>query len=220
MSEPASSRDKILDVAEALFAQRGHAGVGLREVAESSGLSKSALFHHFRSKDQLYFEVHLRVLRQIRERFDAVAARSSSAREQLEAWLTSLIDQLAEHPPVSRLLLRSLFEKEDAQIPEAEAAEAMLASILADAHHLLHRGVDEGWLRPLSVPHTVQTLIGATIYHFASGEVGEAVLGRSPFSAEEVSRRKRELIALLRHGIFRGPEGSDGNETGGPAWTS
>jgi len=220
MPEAASSRDKILDVAEALFARRGHAGVGLREVAESAGLSKSALFHHFRSKDQLYFEVHLRVARQIRERLDAATARSVSGREQLEAWLTSLIDQLAEHPPVSLLLLRSLFEKEDAQIPESRAAEAMVASILADADRLLRRGVEEGWLRPLSAPHTVQTLIGATIYHFASGEVGEAVLGRSPFSAEEVSKRKRELIALLRHGIFHRPDAPDEPKTGDPAWTS
>ena len=36
-----TSREKILDVAEARFAQRGYAGVGLREVAEAAGLGKS-----------------------------------------------------------------------------------------------------------------------------------------------------------------------------------
>jgi TetR/AcrR family transcriptional regulator len=50
----ASSRDKILEVAEALYARRGFAGVGMREVAEAAGLGKSSLFHHFRSKAQLY----------------------------------------------------------------------------------------------------------------------------------------------------------------------
>src|SRR5262245_61660024 len=40
-----SSRDKILDAAEHLFAQRGYAGVGLREVAEAVGLGQSSLFH-------------------------------------------------------------------------------------------------------------------------------------------------------------------------------
>lgn len=212
MSEPISSRDKLLDVAEALFAKRGYAGVGLREVAESSGLSKSALFHHFRSKDQLYFEVHLRVMGQIRERLDAVLAHTSSPREQLETWLVDLIDSLAEHPTVPRLLLRSIFEKEDAVLPEAEAAERMLASILGDAERLLRRGIECGQVREVSAPHMLQTLIGATIYHFASGEVGEAILGRSPFSAKEVATRKRELIALLRHGLF--------TEAGDTPWTS
>lgn len=202
MAEPVSSRDKILDVAEALFARRGYAAVGLREVAESSGLSKSALFHHFRSKDQLYYEVHLRAMRQIRERFDAVLARPLSPRAQIETWLADLIDCLAEHPTVPRLLLRSLFDREDAVIPEAAAVERMLASILGDAERLLRRGIEAGEVRAVSAPHTLQTMIGATVYHFASGEVGEIILGRSPFSAEEVALRKEELVALLRHGLF------------------
>lgn len=205
MAEPISSRDKILDVAEALFARRGYAGVGLREVAEVSGLSKSALFHHFASKDQLYFEVLGRALRVIRERFDAVLGQPGSPREQLEGWVSELIDTLAEHPPVPRLLLRSLFEKEDAALPEARATDALLASILADAERFVRRGVESGDFRPVSAAHTLQTLIGATVYHFASAEVGEGLLGRPLFSAEEVARRKREVIALLRHGLFARP---------------
>ena len=55
--EPPSSRDKILDMAEVLFARRGFTGVGMQELAEASGLRKSSLFHHFHSKSQLYFEV-------------------------------------------------------------------------------------------------------------------------------------------------------------------
>ena len=47
MSVPLSSRDKIYDAAEALFARRGYAGIGLREVAAEVGLGKSSLFHHF-----------------------------------------------------------------------------------------------------------------------------------------------------------------------------
>ncbi len=206
MPEPQSSRDKILDVAEALFARRGYAGVGLREVAETSGLSKSSLFHHFASKDQLYFEVLARALRGIRERFDAALRRSGSPREQLEGWIGDLIDTLAEHPPVSRLLLRSLFEREDSALPESQAAEALLASILADAERFVRRGIESGDFRPVSAPHMLQTLIGATVYHFASAEVGEGLLGRPLFSAEEVALRKREVIALLRHGLFRSPE--------------
>ena len=45
-----SPRDKILDAAEALFARRGFAGVGLSEIAEAVGLGKSSLFHHFQTK--------------------------------------------------------------------------------------------------------------------------------------------------------------------------
>jgi len=201
MAEPVSSRDKILDVAESLFARRGFAGIGLREVAEASGLSKSSLFHHFRSKEQLYHEVLLRMLRHIRERFDATGS-AASPREELERWLCALIDMLAERPTVPRLLLRSMFEEEEAASPEAEATEALLADIVRDAERLIQRGVACGELRQVSAPHTLQTLIGATVYHFASAELAEGILGRPAFTSEEVARRKREVLSLLEHGLF------------------
>ncbi len=221
MAEVPSSRDKILDVAEALFARRGYAGIGLREVADTSGLSKSSLFHHFRSKEQLYHEVILRVLLRIRERFEANVVPDDSPRAQLERWLEELIDTLAEHPTAARLLLRSLFEEEDAASPEAEATEALLASIIADAERLIQRGIECGELRRVSTPHTLLTMIGATVFYFASAEMGEQILGRPLFSAEEVSRRKRELIGLLRHGLFAHAPDPAGTKPGkDTTWTS
>jgi hypothetical protein len=146
--------------------------------------------------------VILRVLLRIRERFEANLVPDESPGAQLERWLEQLIDVLAEHPTVARLLLRSLFEDEEALAPEAEACEVQLASIIADAEALIRRGIECGELRRVSTPHTLLTVMGATVFYFASAEMGEQILGRPLFSAEEVARRKREVIGLLRHGLF------------------
>jgi hypothetical protein len=69
--------------------------------------------------------------------------------------------------------------------------------------------VAAGELRELHAPDAVQTLIGATVYHFASGEFGETVLGGAVFSAEAVTRRKRELKALFLHGLASPPQASE-----------
>ena len=58
-------REKILDAAEGLFARRGFAGVGLSEVAEAVGLGKSSLFHHFKSKVELYAAVLGRIFEEM-----------------------------------------------------------------------------------------------------------------------------------------------------------
>ncbi len=202
-----SSRDKILDVAEVLFARRGYAGVGMREVADAVGLRKSSLFHHFRSKSQLYFEVQARVLLRIRERLAPVFALSADPREKLDRWIDAAIDALAEHPPSARLLLRGLFEDDDIpdDLPEAQACERVLAQLLQDIHRLLREGVEQGVFRRISASHTVQTLIGAIVYHFASGELGEGLLGGPLLSAEAVSRRKQELRNLVHAGLTAAP---------------
>ena len=199
-----SSRDKILDVAEALFARRGYAGVGLRQVAEAAGLVKSSLFHHFRGKAQLYAEVLARVLVRIRERLDPVLESGTDPERKLDRWVDALIDALAEHPTTARLLLRGLVEEDDFRAdsgPEAEEVEEIIAAILGGIQRLLQEGVDTGAFREVSVPHTVQTLIGSTVYHFASGELGEGLLGHPLLSAEAVRRRKQELGDLLHHGL-------------------
>jgi len=209
VQEVPGSREKILDVAEALFARRGYAGVGLREVAESVGLGKSSLFHHFPGKSQLYFQVLGRVLARIRDRLTPVLAGGGDPWQRLERWVDALVDALAEHPSSARLLLRALVEDEtpgDDDLPDAAAAEAILDDLLAGIRRLLREGVASGCFRPVSDAHTVQTLIGATVYHFASGELGESLLGHPLLSAEAVARRKRELRELLRAGLAaRGP---------------
>src|SRR5262249_61105189 len=76
-----SSRDKILDASEALFAKRGYAGIGLSEVAEVVGLGKSSLFHHFKNKPELYVAVVGRILGRIEDRLirSLAAGRGSVA---------------------------------------------------------------------------------------------------------------------------------------------
>ena len=199
-----SSREKILDTAEALFARRGFAGVGLREVALGVGLGKSSLFHHFRGKHQLYFEVLGRVLGRIRDRLLPALASGGDPAQRLERWVETLVDALAEQPSSARLLLRALVEDEtphDQREPEEVLAEGILEETLAGIRRLLREGVAVGAFRPVSDAHTVQTLIGATVYHFASGEFGESVLGQPLLSAGAVARRKRELCELLRAGL-------------------
>jgi len=185
------SRGKILEVAEARFAQRGFAGVGMREVALAAGLGKSSLFHHFPSKAELYVAVIERVIARIEAHVLPALARSGEALAQTERALDAFVDALAEHPSTARLLLRSLVE-DDAF---AAAEPPGLAAVESRIHALVGR-----FTSLLGAPDRVQTLIGATVYHFASGEFGEAVLGGALFSAEAVARRKREVKALLLHG--------------------
>ena len=211
----ASSREKILEVAEALYARRGFAGVGMREVADAAGLGKSSLFHHFKSKVELYLAVLDRVLMRIEERLAPVLTSPASAADKLDRWIDALIDALAEQPASARLLLRGLFEEDEFDTqdwPEGQAVDRRLERIFVGIMTVLTEGMQRGELRNASVPHVVQTLIGAAIYHFASGELGEGLLGGPLLSAEAVRTRKAELKAFLHHGLAARPAQSAGGD--------
>jgi len=201
-----SSRDKILDAAERLFAKRGYAGVGLSELAEVVGLGKSSLFHHFRNKAELYAAVTARILRRIEEHMVRSLAKGGEPAVRLERWLDELIDLLAENPTYARVLLRSLFEDDElpGDLPEELEAHAATHDVLGSVAALLREGMGSGRFRAVHVQHLLLTLIGIVVFPFASAEFGAEVVGKDIFDPAEVRRRKREVRDLLRFGLMVG----------------
>jgi len=201
-----ASRDKILDAAEDLFARRGFAGIGMREVAEVAGLGKSSLFHHFASKAELYAAVVGRILDYLDEQLTAALAAGGDPLVRFDRWLDTLIDNFALHPTYARLLLRSLFEDDEltGAGEEEQHADRTIKHIFAAIGNLLREGMEAGVFRLASIAHTLQSIAGLTVYHFASGEFGDELLGQAVFSTAEVRRRKQEVKALLHHGLAAG----------------
>jgi hypothetical protein len=102
------------------------------------------------------------------------------------------------------LLLRSLFEDDDLTGTSAEErhADETMRHVLSSLAGLLKEGMQSGAFREASIPHAIQTLMGLTVYHFASGEFGEELIGGSLFTPTAVRRRKEEVKALLYTGML------------------
>jgi AcrR family transcriptional regulator len=56
-AKAAGTRSRLLDVATALFIERGYSAVSMRDIAAAARVTKSAVYGHFRSKGQLLVEV-------------------------------------------------------------------------------------------------------------------------------------------------------------------
>ena len=48
-----STRESILDTAEALFAQQGHDGTSMRQITGAAGVNLASVNYHFGSKESL-----------------------------------------------------------------------------------------------------------------------------------------------------------------------
>ncbi|BCH21094.1 TetR family transcriptional regulator [Mesorhizobium sp. L-8-10] len=55
--EPKERVAQILEASARIFASKGYDGTSMRDISESCGISKSLLYHHFQSKDELYTRV-------------------------------------------------------------------------------------------------------------------------------------------------------------------
>jgi TetR/AcrR family transcriptional regulator, transcriptional repressor of aconitase len=124
LSEPSGATDRstthsrILAAAERLFAEDGYAGVSMPAIAKASGITAGAIYKHFDSKEDLFFEVVRRAVHAA-----PVAAQSGDAAADLPrivaAYTTRRFKRLRQlaieihsastkHPKVRRLLQRAL----------------------------------------------------------------------------------------------------------------
>jgi AcrR family transcriptional regulator len=96
----------LLDVAVAVFNERGYDGTRMEHLAERLGLSKSAIYHHVAGKEELLRLALDHALDGLFAVVEDVTTSDGAPVEQLERLVRGSIDVLAEHLPYVTLLLR------------------------------------------------------------------------------------------------------------------
>lgn len=96
--------NRILDVAEVLFAQRGYGATSLRDIATLAGLQQPGLYKHFIGKEDLYRQVYERALKPLTDLMDDIL---DSPQVGFDTLTDRMTDLLAVHPNIARLLIRA-----------------------------------------------------------------------------------------------------------------
>ena len=77
-------RDRVLNHARALFVERGFDGVSMQQIADAAGLTKAALYYHFRDKEDLFGHVMRREIDRVRLGLVTAVEADGGLRSQLE----------------------------------------------------------------------------------------------------------------------------------------
>ena len=77
-SDAEDTRERLIGAARARFTQDGYADTSINDICEDLGITKGALFHHFKSKQDLFAEIwqRLQIEMDAEARDAAVEARS------------------------------------------------------------------------------------------------------------------------------------------------
>lgn len=133
------TRQRILDTALRLFAERGYAGTSIRDIAEELGVTKAAVHYHFAAKEQIVVGLLRPFLQQFEDLVDGRAARPADAR----LFLHEVADLLVASGPLLSVLASdpSVAKASEDLHAHVEAVGARSAEVLAgpgaDAAQLL-----------------------------------------------------------------------------------
>ncbi|PHV13301.1 hypothetical protein CSQ89_01285 [Chitinimonas sp. BJB300] len=150
IAEPVDTRDRILESAARVFSQRSYLGASLDEVAADAGLTKGAVYWHFKSKNDLFFAL---LDSRFQVEFDQhlpeaieLQSRHASPREGTKALLAGVLERVKQDPDWPRLFLEFLGQARAPEVRErlAQAYQQsyrMSATLITQQHSLHQQAV-------------------------------------------------------------------------------
>jgi AcrR family transcriptional regulator len=155
---PGNSLDSLLDAAVAVFNERGYEATSVEEIAGRLGVTKSAVYHHVRSKGELLRLALDRALDALFAVTTEPEATTGRAIDRLEHVVRGSVRVLAAELPFVTLLLR-LRGNTDLERAALERRRRF-DRIVTD---LVHAAEDEGDVRPDVDPALTSRLLFGTV---------------------------------------------------------
>ncbi len=97
------TRERILDVSEVLFAERGLAGTSVRDISARVGVTPGSLYNHFPGKQALYEAVLARGIRPLIDLMKQFAGREQTI-DAADEIIGAIVRHLGQHPRLPRLI--------------------------------------------------------------------------------------------------------------------
>jgi len=213
MTTPPNNRDEktlyasegaqnILLAAEKLFALQGFSSVSISSIAQTAGVSKANIFHHFENKEALY----LAVLSNASCRMSALLAELDSgegnASEQIARYTQQHLKNLFNQSNITKLILRQVQTENREDSPKV--AHDVLGENFTRFVSILEKFQEKGELRQDIDPAMIATLlVGSNVFYFQI----QSVLDRFPEMqfAENPENYSALLTDIVLNGILDKP---------------
>ena len=101
-------RERILDVAARLFAQRGFSETSVSDLASACDISKSLLYHYHSSKEEILYTVMTSHIEALEALLQEIVSQSSDPSEAFEMVIRQFLDCYAGAGDRQKVLLNEL----------------------------------------------------------------------------------------------------------------
>lgn len=109
MSTKETTREKLLEAAEEVFATKGYYEAAVDEIVRRSNTSKGSVYFYFPSKESLFLAVVDHLGDRLIQRVERAVADVSDPRQRLDVALVTTVETLVRHKRLATLLLSKGF---------------------------------------------------------------------------------------------------------------
>lgn len=164
--ERIGGRVAVLEAAAKAFMRNGFAGTSIDDIADELGGTKGRVYYYYRSKADLFFDVHRESMRQNLEGVGAIAKETGLPIGRLERMVRAHAMMMMTHLPYQRVAVLGV-EMHLAGSTTRKQRETLreVIALRDEYEHLFVRMVEDGMaaeeIRPLDAALVVKGLLGA-----------------------------------------------------------
>ncbi|NGY59759.1 TetR/AcrR family transcriptional regulator [Lentzea sp. NEAU-D13] len=118
---PSATEQKIIDAAVRLFAAQGYDATSVQEIVAAAEVTKGALYHYFRAKDDLLFEIYRLLITSQSADMDRIIGLGLSSADTVREILVSLVVSTAERVDETAVFVRELHRLGEDRMTEFRA---------------------------------------------------------------------------------------------------
>jgi AcrR family transcriptional regulator len=183
----AERRERILEAAREIIAERGFDGLTVRELAQAAGVTAPTIYNLVGSKDQV-------LVAAVAEQTERFVRSIERAPGDVVPIVEANLRELLRMPRYYRSLLRVLLTSDDAQEARRNVTVALASQLRSALGELAEEGGIEEWVDLDALTRQIQGLIGGASQAWADGALSD----------EEFVRFELYGVALLMLGATRG----------------
>jgi len=157
-----SRKDRVMDVALRIFAEKGFQNATISEISREAGCSEATVYEYFGTKEDLLFAIPEKISRESIQETDRALTYIKGAEGRMRALLLAYVRLYQSNPHYSALVLLQLMNNKRFRQTPAHTA------IRQSAHRLLDcvkEGIADGTFKKDADPYLIRSMLLGTIEH-------------------------------------------------------
>jgi len=203
------TQERILAAAQAEFARKGYDGARVDAIIARAKVSKNLLYHHFRSKEELYVRVLERTYETLRRRQGDIPVVGLDPVEAMKRLCEDTFQVFVDEPDIITMLNTENLHR-GRHIAKSPIIRALYDRLSVSIETILAEGEKQGVFRKDIDPVELYISISALGYFYLSNRYTLSLLfGRDLKAPENVARRKAHIVDIVISYLTRGVSSPD-----------
>jgi TetR/AcrR family transcriptional regulator, fatty acid metabolism regulator protein len=161
-SRTKTRKDRIMDAALRIFAEKGFQNTTITEISKEAGVSEATIYEYFGTKEDLLFAIPEKISNEGFAEMERILPFINSVEGRMRAILKGYIQLYQSNPHYSALVLLQLMSNKRFRQTAAHAAIRKSARNLLDC---IREGIADGTFKKEADPYLIRSMLLGTIEH-------------------------------------------------------